>query len=71
MSLPPPAADRTAIVTGASSGIGEAIARELARRGYGVSLVARRGQRLKALAAELTGSGVRVEVLVADLSDRA
>lgn len=70
MSLPTPAGDRTAIVTGASSGIGEAIARELARRGHGVALVARRAEKLEALAAELAGGGVRAEVVVADLSDR-
>jgi uncharacterized protein len=70
MSLPPPAPDRTALVTGASSGIGEEIARELARRGHGVILVARRADRLQALADELTGTGVRAEVLAADLADR-
>ncbi len=71
MSLPTPAPDRTAIVTGASSGIGEEIARELARRGHGVTLVARRADKLQELAAELGRSGVRAEVLAADLGDRA
>jgi short-subunit dehydrogenase len=70
MSLPSPAADRTAIVTGASSGIGEAIARELARRGHGVTLVARRADRLETLASELARTGVRAEVLATDLADR-
>jgi hypothetical protein len=70
MSLPSPAPDRTAVVTGASSGIGEAIARELARRGHGLTLVARRGEKLQALATELGGTGLRVNVVVADLSDR-
>jgi short-subunit dehydrogenase len=70
MSLPPPATDRTAVVTGASSGIGKAIARELARRGYGVSLVARSVDKLEALATELMESGVRADVIPTDLSDR-
>ena len=70
MTLPTPAADRTALVTGASSGIGEQIARELVRRGHGVVLVARRKEKLVALAEELSASGVRAEVLAADLSDR-
>jgi short-subunit dehydrogenase len=65
MPLPAPAPDRTALVTGASSGIGLEIAKELARRGHGVTLVARREERLKELAAQLTG--VRVEVVAADL----
>ena len=71
MAIPAPAPDRTAVVTGASSGIGEAIARELARRGHGVTLVARSEDRLRALAAELTSATLRAEVVVADLSDRA
>lgn len=71
MSLPPPGPDRTAVVTGASSGIGTEIARELARRGHGVTLVARSADRLEELAAELRGTGVRAEVHPADLSDRA
>jgi len=70
MTLPAPAPDRTAVVTGASSGIGAEIARELVRRGHGVTLVARRADKLAELAAELRGSGVRAEVLAADLSDR-
>src|ERR1700720_646118 len=70
MSLPPASSDHTAIVTGASSGIGEAIARELAKRGYGVTLVARRADRLEAVAAELGELGVTARVLVTDLADR-
>jgi uncharacterized protein len=69
MSLPAPSATTTAVVTGASSGIGEEIARELAGRGHGVTLVARRADKLQALAKELTNKAVRVEVLPADLSD--
>jgi short-subunit dehydrogenase len=71
MTLPAPAADRTAIVTGASSGIGAEIARELASRGHGVTLVARRADKLAELATELAATGVRAEVLAADLGDRA
>ena len=67
MTLPPPAEDRAALVTGASSGIGEAIARELARRGHQVVLVARRVEQLEGLADEL---GARAHPLPADLSVR-
>jgi len=69
MALPTPKDTATALVTGASSGIGADIARELAGRGHGVTLVARRQDRLKELADELTAKyGVRAEVLAADLT---
>ena len=70
MALPSPAADRTCLVTGASSGIGTELARQLAGRGLGVTLVARREDRLRALAEELhEAHGVRCEALACDLSD--
>jgi hypothetical protein len=70
MALPAPAPDRTCLVTGASSGIGVEIARLLAGRGHGVTLVARREDRLRDLADELTADhGIRAEVLAADLTD--
>jgi short-subunit dehydrogenase len=68
MALPPPASDSTCVVTGASSGIGAELARELTRRGYGVTLVARREQRLRELAAEL---GAGAEVHACDVTDSA
>src|SRR3954451_13016433 len=69
MGLPPPTATATCLVTGASSGIGADIARELAKRGLGVTLVARREDRLKELATKLKSTGVRVEVVAADVAD--
>jgi uncharacterized protein len=53
--LPPPSKDGAVVVTGASSGIGEEIAREFARRGYQLVLVARRAERLRELAESLGG----------------
>ena len=55
------------VVTGASSGIGAEFARELSRRGYPVLAVARRRERLDALAMEASGMDGRIQPLVADL----
>jgi short-subunit dehydrogenase len=72
MSLPAPNPDRTCVVTGASSGIGSEIARQLASRGLGVTLVARSEAKLLALAEQLASShGVRAEVIVADLTQES
>jgi len=57
-----------AVVTGASSGIGLAFARELARRGHPVLAVARRRERLDGLARQAAGNGGLVEPLAADLT---
>lgn len=68
--LPPPAPLSTALVTGASSGIGVEIARALAARGHNVTLVARRRDRLEELAAELrTDHGIRAEVIASDIAE--
>jgi short-subunit dehydrogenase len=67
MSLPPPAPDSIAVVTGASSGIGEQFARQLVERGYRVALVARREDKLRELAGEL-GGGDRAVVIPTDLA---
>lgn len=59
---------KIAVVTGASSGIGSLYADRLARRGYDLLLVARRGERLQNLATKLEQAyGIRAETLVADL----
>ncbi len=70
MSLPAANPTSTVLVTGASSGIGTELARELARRGYNLTLVARRRDRLDAVAEELRlAHGIRADVRVCDLGD--
>ena len=59
-----------ALVTGASSGIGEATARQLAQRGAAVALVARRRARLEALATDIDSAGGTALVVEADITDQ-
>jgi short-subunit dehydrogenase len=64
-----PNKDKVALITGPSSGLGEAYARKLALQGYNLVLVARREERLTALSSELQARyPVKAEVLVADLT---
>lgn len=65
-------ASGTALITGASTGIGATYARKLAAAGHDLILVARDAQRLAALASEISAAhGVKAEVLKADLTNRA
>jgi NAD(P)-dependent dehydrogenase (short-subunit alcohol dehydrogenase family) len=64
-------AERAAIVTGASSGIGLAIARVLGQEGYGLTVAARRAEKLQGAADGLKGEGFEVESLAVNVADEA
>jgi NAD(P)-dependent dehydrogenase (short-subunit alcohol dehydrogenase family) len=63
--------ERAAIVTGASSGIGLAISRMLAEEGYGITMAARRPEKLEAATAGLSGDGFDVHAVPANVADEA
>ncbi len=63
--------DKIGVITGASSGIGAATARKLARQGLKVVMIARRRERLEQLAEEIRRSGGQAEFIVADLAQEA
>jgi short-subunit dehydrogenase len=72
LALPQSAPGSTSLITGASSGVGAEIARQLAERGHNTVLVARREDRLRELAQELSDTyGVRAETVGCDLADAA
>jgi NAD(P)-dependent dehydrogenase (short-subunit alcohol dehydrogenase family) len=62
-------AERAALITGGSSGIGLAIARALGEDGYGVTIAARRPEKLEAAADELRGEGLDVNSMAANMTD--
>src|SRR5699024_12454253 len=70
MTTPTVPAARTALVTGASRGIGAALATALATAGLDVALLARDGQKLTAVAEQVEALGRRAVVLAADVTDR-
>jgi NAD(P)-dependent dehydrogenase (short-subunit alcohol dehydrogenase family) len=64
-------ADRAAIVTGASSGIGLAVSRMLAESGHAVTMAARRPEKLAAACEQLRGEGLEVQQVAANVGDEA
>jgi short-subunit dehydrogenase len=68
MNATPSSTQRLALITGASSGIGAGLAREFARRGIGVALVARRLEQLEALAADLRNAGAQASAHRGDVT---
>ena len=62
-------AERAALITGGSSGIGLAIARALGEDGYGLTVSARRPEKLEAAAEELRGAGLDVNAIPANMAD--
>jgi NAD(P)-dependent dehydrogenase (short-subunit alcohol dehydrogenase family) len=62
-------ADRAALITGGSSGIGLAIARALGEDGYGVTVSARKPDKLEAAAGQLREAGIEVEAVAANMAD--
>ncbi len=69
MPRPSRLADKSVLITGGSSGIGAALAREAARRGARVGLLARREKRLRQLAAELSATGAQAAWARGDVTD--
>jgi NAD(P)-dependent dehydrogenase (short-subunit alcohol dehydrogenase family) len=63
--------DRAAIVTGASSGIGLAIAHVLGEEGHGLTVAARRAEKLETAAQDLRGAGYDVEAVAGNMADEA
>ena len=69
--MQPPLQGKTALITGASKGLGKAMALALAEAGADIALVSRDEVKLNAVAAEIRAAGHRAEAIVADVSDEA